>query len=568
MVAVGRLQTQTEGFWRDQYAVSEGDMDLVTSLMLEAGKPQGARVLAEAIVKRRFEADRETSKRQAEARRLYQPKAQYGVGDELVFSSQGFKSGRVVAVRSGNNPRYGPFGVIRVQIADENVEREFAAGFDHPHPLNRSPEELLGSEDPSVSAEDLVRMYTDVVAERVEAALRAHGEYVPFNNAWFLRELLPEVHVGHLNLAEAMIYEATRPLLAQDMVKDLDLGGSGSSDAVLFALNHALGQDRRFDNVGTVAAPMWYLRALEPEAVHHRPAVHSVGYRASGGEYLGITMLDLVEEISDELDDAQTALAPSTTGNGPEGMHCELVFPHLSAGTLPLTARFCASLTSNGAHHFPITLVDGEAGQRFEAWAVPSEGYLCGLGDWFSSVGMCAGGEISVTPTKEAMVYIIGATRVRSRRSEWVRSAAANEGKLVLQMQRAAVAVRCDRNMLIDVPDRQGIVKLMATNDSRQLSIASVVRVAFEEMAKLSGRGVVHAKSIYAAANLLRRTGAVPVFAELTRRACYVPLAEGLWAYESAQEGNVYRTPEEMYDRPLATRVDVIKDQVVRYLGR
>ena len=89
------------------------------------------------------------------------------------------------------------------------------------------------------------------------------------------------------------------------------------------------------------------------------------------------------------------------------------------------------------------------------------------------------------------------------------------DGRLVLQMQRATIGVRCDRNMLTDIPDRQSMAELMARMASQQLILPALVRTAFEELAKLSGRGVVHAKAIYAVANLLRRTGAVPIFAEL-----------------------------------------------------
>jgi len=121
---------------------------------------------------------------------------------------------------------------------------------------------------------------------------------------------------------------------------------------------------------------------------------------------------------------------------------------------------------------------------------------------------------------------------------------------------------------LTDVPDRQSVADLMARLAAQQLSLPALVRMTFEELAKLNSKGVVHAKSIYAVANMLRRTGAVPIFAELTRRACYDPVGDGFWAYEAALENTVYRTPDDMRERPLSTRGDLIKDQVVQYLGR
>jgi hypothetical protein len=173
-----------------------------------------------------------------------------------------------------------------------------------------------------------------------------------------------------------------------------------------------------------------------------------------------------------------------------------------------------------------------------------------------------------VSPGGAPMTFEIAATPVRGKRSEWVRSAAVVDGRLVLQMQRATIGVRSDRNMLTDVPDRQSVADMMARTAAQQLSLPAVVRMAFEELAKLNSKGVVHSKSIYAVANMLRRTGAVPIFAELTRRACYDPVGDGFWAYEPALESSVYRTADDMRERPLSTRGDLIKDQVVQYLGR
>ena len=40
MGVAGKLQTQTDSFWRDEYEVSDADLDLVTSQILESGRPQ------------------------------------------------------------------------------------------------------------------------------------------------------------------------------------------------------------------------------------------------------------------------------------------------------------------------------------------------------------------------------------------------------------------------------------------------------------------------------------------------------------------------------------------------
>jgi len=558
-----KLKAQTEAFWRDEYQVSEGDLDLITGHILEAGKPQPLEELAALIIKHYLQQEKEAVSRQLGGGRIYRPVDRYQVGEELVFSVLDYAVGRVVDVRPGHNPKYGEFEVIKVAFDDGAQEREFAAGFDHPHPLNRPVEELLRQGREDLSEDDLVRMFEHYVAAKLEFALQENKEFVQFDGRWFLQELLPEIHVGYLNLAEAVIYEAGRPVTAREMLQDLELEATGSEEAQLFALNRALKEDERFDNVGTPDEPIWYLRALEPAAVFERPFVHQVAFRALGGEYIGLTMLDLVEEIGDELDDVETMIQRELTE-----FRFEVNFPHLYAGTMPAVQQFLWRLPEKGSSHFPITLIDAGTDQRFEVWVVPAEKYICGLEDWYASVGMYVGGQVTLAATEDPEVFTISITPVRSRRSEWVRSASVNEGRLVLQMQRATIPLRCDRNMLLDVPDRESILELMRQANEANTPLSELLLLAFEELAKLSSRGTVHAKSLYSVVNLFRRTGAVPIFAELTRSACFDPVGDGFWAYDPELRGKVYHTPEEMRERPLSSRGDLIKDQVIQYLGR
>ena len=564
MVGAYKLRTQTEAFWRDDYEVAEGDLDLVTSLILETGKPRRLTDLVSAIITARFERESEAAARQADQNQaIYRPMDQYQVGQELVFSAADFAVGRVEAVRPGHNPKYGDFSVVQIAFGEGMPKGEFAADFDYPHPLNRPVEELLTHADAELSEADMVRRFEHYVARKLEPSLEAHGDFILFNDLWFLKGLLPEIHVGYLNLAEAMIYEARHPLAAKEMLGDLDLDATGSPDAQLFALNHALRVDERFDNVSMSEEPVWYLRALEPEAIFERPLPLCVAFRAAGGEHIGLTMLDMVDEIGDELDDIETMVLREMSQ-----IRVELCFPHLYAGTMPLTLQFLRTLPSTSAHHFPITLVDHKSGQKFVGWVVPEERYVCGLGDWYASLGMCVGGQLTVTATNDPLVFEIAAAMSRSRRREWVRSASVTGESLVLQMQQTRVAVRCDKNMLIDVVDREAVVQLMAETEAAQPSLGTLIHRSFLELAKLSSRGIVHAKSLYSMVNMLRRTGAVPVFTELTRRACYDPVGDGFWAYDASLEKMTYRTPVEMRERSLSNREDLIKDQVVEYLGR
>ena len=555
--------TQTETFWRDRYEPTDEDTDLVASLILDAAKPQQLSTLVSAIIRARIQREKDLVAQQSKRGRAYRPVDDYAVGDELVFTALDYAVGRVMAVRSGHNPKYEDFGVVRVAFEDGSPEREFAASFGQPHPLNRPPEELMAADDEVLSEADMVQKFEHYVAVALGTRLESDDGFVQFDDLWFLTELIPDVHVGYLNLAEAMIYEAGRPLAALEMVAELDLGTTGSLDAQLFAFGRALRSDDRFDDVGTASEPVWYLRALEPEAAFHIPEVLVSTSTAETGEFVGLTMLDLVDEIGDELDDVETMVLRDVPG-----IRFEVTFPHLYAGTLPLTYQFQRLLPTTGIHHLPITLVDTVRGQRIEAWAVSSDRYVCGLSDWYASVGMPVGGQIQLAPTDDARVFTLSFAAARSRRSEWIRSAVVVDGELVLQMQRANLAIRSDRNVLIGVPDMDAVAAYMVRVQDQQPTLNVLMRRAFGELAKLSGRGIVHAKSVYSVVNMMMRSGAVPVFAELTRQAAYDRVGDGFWAYDQSLEGSTYTTPQEMRERPLSSREDLMKDQVVQYMGR
>lgn len=556
-----KMRTHSVEFWREEYEVSPNDLDLVANVILEAGRPLGISALASAVILRRFSREKEAAAQQARKGRVYRPVDTFAVGEELLFANLEMVIGTVQAVRPGQNAKFGEFDVIRVTLDGKDLE--FAARFDHPHPLNRPVEELLVGEQVELSDAEMVRLFGHHVADKLEAKLATSEDMVQFNDTWFLSELLPEVHVGYLNLAEAMIYEAGHPLVAREMLADLEMGASGSEEAQLFALNHALGDDARFDNVGTTASPIWYLYALEPKAAAARPAVLEPAFSASGGEYLGLTMLDMIDEIGDELDDVETTVYRQV-----QQVALELSFPHWYAGTLPATMQFLRLLPISSGRHYPITLVDEATDERFDVWVLPDERYVAGLGEWYKAKGLVLGTQITLTPGEESGVFKIGVSATRGRRSEWVRSVTFEDGTLRLQMQRTTVPVRADRNTLVDVPDADAVAAYMAQRQGGRAPLGTVLRAAFAELAKLSGRGLVHAKSLYSVVNMMRRSGAVPVFAELTRQACFDSVGDGQWLYDEANEGKVYRTPDEMRDRPLSSHEDLIRDQVIQYVGR
>ena len=237
-------------YWQS-FTVSGRDVDRVEDRLLEAGVPQAITDLAELIIRGRLDdSAAERPANDAEIR-LYQPKYSYEVGQHLRFSALNNALGVVVGTRSGENPAVGQFDVMRVRM-DRGGEREFAVNYTADHPLNA---------DAASSGTTNALTYVNHVARVLAQRLAQSADYVAFGDLWFRRDLLPEVNISHLIIAEAVIDVAGEAQPTSTLLKDVELPGTDTAIRA-FALNVALAQDaeRRFVNVGTPAAPRWALR--------------------------------------------------------------------------------------------------------------------------------------------------------------------------------------------------------------------------------------------------------------------------------------------------------------------
>ena len=564
MGTVRRLETQTEAFWRDEYQVSAADEDLLASMILEAVHPQPILVLAAGIIKRRLESERDQVAQRARMGNVYQPSGRFNVGDQLVFTGRDFVTGTVVSKRPGENPLYGAFEVIRV-VFDEEAEVEFASGLDITHPLNRPVEELLGGGDPNVSDASVVVMAAKEVSEKLQDYLVSNSDFVEFDGSWFLRELLPEISEGHLNLAEAVLDIAGAPMSAAEVLSQIGLSAGGTPEAQAFALNAALEEDGRFDNVSLSQDPLWYLRAHEPASLFEDSIITANAIRAAGSEYLGVTMLDVVEAICDEMDNVPSVIIQEVSSYS-----CILPFYHVVSGTLPVPNPILRQMPETTNDHYAVTIVDGKTSKEITAWMVPGRGVIAGLDDWFEANGVVIGTIVQIELGDNPRKMTLSVTKAKSSRAKWTRTATIVDGGVDVQMSPATsqIKVEVDPEVYIDTSDRGSMVALLLENSVKAASFSKLLRKAFSELAGLSGRGLVHSRALYSVLNLQRRCGAVPVFAELTRCACFDPVGDGFWAYDASLEGQIYKTVDDMRERPLSTRDDRVKDQAVPYLGR
>jgi hypothetical protein len=323
-----------------------------------------------------------------------------------------------------------------------------------------------------------------------------------------------------------------------------------------------MSQDARFAKTGAGEEATWYLTNLIPEGVREKPRRLTPAYRARGGEWVSRELLDFVAEIGDQADQLEMSqvVAPGSV----PGTQFFLNYPHRREGTIPVTAKTLSLIAPPPALRLMVTFIDNRTGDKMPGWVMPAEGYGWGLADWYRRHALPIGSLIELSRGDDEQTFTIGCNEGK-RRSEWVREARVIGGRLTFSMQRKAYTCRYDKHQLLEEGATEELDRLWQDPTGSPPALFDCLTELFPELAKLSGQGLVNAKSLYSAVNLTRRSGAVPIFAELTRHACFDPVGDGNWVYDESLRKVTYSTPEEMSRRPSSRRQDLIVDRVYAY---
>jgi hypothetical protein len=417
-----------------------------------------------------------------------------------------------VAVRPGQNPEYGPFDVIAVDFGPERRQRYFAAGLAAPHKLNINPTDLLASTD-LASPEKLLASVAQPVPARLAEELAQQPGFATFENRWLLRDLLAEVHVGHLNIAEALIEMRTQPMETGTLLKELELPAEINQEVLAFSLQSALAADERFDQVGPGESRRWFLRRLEPPEALHIPDMLRYQPIPYDRDALTVELLQLEWELDDEWSDegpagqVSRANMPTTT--------LLLTYPHLASGTLPVANRSRSFFPTGHGARVMFTFVDGRWGQRFPGYVVPGGRYVAGLHPWLDQHKLPAGAFIVLERRDDPLELVVDFRPKRMRR-EWMRMAETIEGeRLDFQMRKQAVSCEYDEQVIIGVEQVEAVAKLQKLPVYANASMPDLMFQVFTDLAGLSQQGSVHAKTLYSAVNVVRRSPPGPIFAAL-----------------------------------------------------
>lgn len=505
-------QTQTAAFWRDQFEVSSSDLDFLYTLLLDAQAPKTLEKLSLALIQEYMR--REDSKIESELSKgtVYLPKTRYEVGQTLVFPALDFATGEVVEVRDGQNPEHGDFEVIKVRFPGTGQPREFAAGLQTAHRLNQTNGERLLHDEALLSADEVYSLYPSEIDESILYALEEgerSKEFVQVDDQWLPADMLAEVHIGHLNIAEALIEVKGGPVTTTELLADVELDANVSPSMQRISLEYALGKDTRFDRVQRDGEPAWFLIRMEPAEVIKTPLALRPTTARYNRALLSVELLQTEWELDDEwgestLSSELPTIVPNTS--------LTLTYPHRRCGTLPLNGR-TRSFFSAGSGKSTVKFVDGRWGAQYTGWVVSEGRYVTGLGKWMEDHALPVGTIITLERTATPGEILVD-FRTRRPKREWARIATPNLDmlRLTFEMNKIQVACEYDEALIVADTDPVEIDHLRETLATSGVELQAIVEQIVPELTKLNPAGTVHAKTVYSAVNIIRRCPPGPIF--------------------------------------------------------
>lgn len=521
-------QTQTAAFWRDQFDVQNEDIEFLYNLLQDTQGPLTLAQLATALIEEYLRQEESKIRSELSKGAVYMPKEQFSVGQKVVFPALDFTVGQVVDIREGQNPEFGDFKVIKVQF--EEGQREFASSLAR-HRLNQGNGNTMFDEDALLSAVEIYSLYQEEINDSVLYALEEgdrHQDFVEVDNAWLLADMLADIHVGYLNIAEAMIEVQAKPLKTSQLLTEVDLEGAANPVMRTISLDHALSSDPRFDRVTSNGESLWFLRRLEPEPVLTTPALLRYAPIPYNRALLSVELLQIEWELDDEWGESGLTseiprIVPTIT--------ITLTYPHWRYGTLPLNGRTVNFFPSAAKGKSVVTLVDGRWGTRYTGWVVHEDRYVYGLTKWFEDHALPVGAYITLERTNNANEIIVD-YRTRRAKREWARLANADLDHKALRFEMNKVQVACeyDEYLIVAEQERDSIDQLRRTLQSDDVSFNSIVEEIVLELIKLNPQGTVHAKSIYSAVNMIRRCPPGPIFYSLISNRKFRDVGNGFFA--------------------------------------
>jgi hypothetical protein len=499
----------SDSYWKS-LNITQEDIEFLYAFLLEKETPMTSESLAEALIHERIRSEEEKlQEKQKQNGKIYLPKSEYAVGDQVQFPAMNWVSGKVTDLRAGNNPEQPNMKVITVDLENGGT-RQFAANLEE-HALNDiTTTSTTTDEDP---AEMVFQNFGSEITTKLEEKLNENKDIVRIGADWFPKSLLIEFNVGHLNLAEAVLdMKDGGPLSVDTLLDQIDVETDDPQELIEFSLNYALQEDPRFDDVGPSGVVQWFLNRLEPEYVREKPLALSYTPVDYDRSILTDEMLAAEPRIDDELIDEEYQAEPKASAIETT---IALIYPHWRTGSLPLTAKIRPFFpTALESPRVKFKLIDHH-GDEISAWVVRPYNYIYGLKDWYRELELMPGSLINIKPGKNPGEVLIKPEKKRSSR-EWIRTLLIGaDGGIVFAMLKQTITADFNERMAVAVPSTKVLDELWQKRAQNPWQLKDEIIRIMRELAKLNPQGHVHGLELYAALNCIRRCPPAVIFSQL-----------------------------------------------------
>lgn len=501
--------------WAHNFSISSEDIDHITNLLLEKETPMSSAQLATVLVEMRVEEQQTKLKEQYEGTKVYQPSASYEVGDRLLFPFMDNETATVTDIRDGNSPDEAVFRVAAVDFDNSRLnvssrQREFAIDFEGDHPLNDAD----ANQHPAMtvneySVEEIINDPNTTIIQQVDKALTRNQDLVRIAGTWFVRDLMLEIDIGHMHLAEAVLdMNGGGPMPTAQILTEIGGLGDAPESLQVFSMNYHMNEDDRFDEVGPAGEVLWYLNRLLPRLVRQVPSILQYTPIEYDRGLLDKDMLQLEYDLDDEH-------SPITSPPPDEEASLTLIYPHRRVGTLPINSETKHVFPDAKTPIIAITLVDTIDGEEFPCWIVHEHRYVYGLSSLYQKHHLPVGAYVYVNKTDDPSRIEIEFDNYRPR-TEWIPLVnSTTNDQLHFETAKRAIGADYDDMIIVGVNDLAEVDKLGNDVQNQQVPLAKLLRSLITELSKQNPQRTVHAKVLYSTLNILRRCPPGPIFATL-----------------------------------------------------
>jgi hypothetical protein len=311
-----------------------------------------------------------------------------------------------------------------------------------------------------------------------------------------------------------------QPLPTPALLKDVALPDGVNPKLAEFSLTLALQEDGRFDEVGPAGEVLWCLRRLEPEEVRNVPLFLQYDRIDHNRSILDSQMLGLESQLDDELSDIESKPDPNV-----KEVTISLIYPHLRAGTLPVSSRVRSFFpTAYESPRVRFTLVDGKTRERMPGWVVREHGYVYGLREWYKAHDLIPGSLVRVRRGENPGEVIIEARTYRATK-DWMRTVIVGaDGGVVFALLKQSVSAEFNDRMAFAIPSFDSVDQLW--KQDRKRPFEQLVQDLIREISKLNPQGHVHAQELYSAVNIIRRVPPAPLLALLADKPQFIHVGD------------------------------------------